>query len=175
MGLGHQQVPEAVGHGVVILCSWRSCTYRHEEGLAGVGKAEGERLLRAGGAAAHHDAIRVKPGLPPPHLPHELGHRLQQQRQIAYWLAKMIRQGRCSVAFALVSSYLIINLVQLYHRLLCLMRVSAHLSELREAVVVLEIGDPLELRGALRRANGRLRVGLAPLLDQVQRELQHRR
>jgi hypothetical protein len=45
------------------------------------------------------------------------------------------------------------------------------LSELRQAVVVLEVGYPPELRGALRRADGRLRVVDAPLLDQVQRQL----
>lgn len=46
-----------------------------------------------------------------------------------------------------------------------------YLSELREAVVILEIGDPLELRDALRCANGCLGVVLAPFLDQVQRKL----
>uniref|UniRef100_A0A0A8YXY1 Acs7 n=1 Tax=Arundo donax TaxID=35708 RepID=A0A0A8YXY1_ARUDO len=38
-------------------------------------------------------------------------------------------------------------------------------------MVVLEIGYPPELRGALRRADGCLRVVHAPFLNQVQRQL----
>ena len=48
MGLGHQQVQEVVGHGVEILWSWRSCTYRHEEGLAGFVREKCRRRARLG-------------------------------------------------------------------------------------------------------------------------------